>query len=77
MKKVLTGIVTSAKTKKTITVKVLSKVRHPKYLKYVTKLNKYHAHDEKMEAKEGSTVEIVACRPMSATKRWRLHRIVN
>jgi len=34
--------------------------------------NKYYAHDENNEAKVGDTVTIMACRRMSASKRFRL-----
>jgi small subunit ribosomal protein S17 len=38
----------------------------------VRKAKKYHAHDEKREARPGDRVEVMACRPYSKTKRWRL-----
>ncbi len=38
---------------------------------------KYHAHDEKGEAKQGDRVEIMSCRPLSKLKRWRLVRVVS
>jgi large subunit ribosomal protein L5 len=34
------------------------------------------AHDENNEAHEGDVVQIVEHRPMSARKRWALHKIV-
>jgi small subunit ribosomal protein S17 len=38
--------------------------------------NKYHAHDETNQAKEGDTVEIQEGRPISKTKAWTLTRVV-
>jgi small subunit ribosomal protein S17 len=75
-RRVLEGIVTSDKMAKTITVEVERTFKHEKYKKYVRKKKKYHAHDEKGEAKRGDKVEIRACRPMSRIKRWLLVRVV-
>jgi len=71
-KRKLTGVVVSDKTAKTIVVKVELKKMHPKYHKFVTNTNKFHAHDEKGDAKMGDTVTIVESRPRSALKRWEL-----
>ena len=70
------GVVTSDKMVKTITVEVVRTYRHPKYSKYIREKKKYHAHDEKGEAKRGDRVELMACRPMSKLKRWRLVRVI-
>lgn len=75
-RKVLVGIVASDKMQKTITVDVERKSKHPLYKKLVITHKKYHAHDEKEEAKIGDKVEIVECRPLSKTKTWRLSRII-
>jgi small subunit ribosomal protein S17 len=61
---------------KTITVAVERKVKHPIYGKFVKKTTKFHAHDEKNEAKPGDVVRIMETRPMSKTKRWRLVDII-
>ena len=68
----LQGVVVSDKMDKTIVVEVETHKRHAKYQKRVKYSNKYYAHDEKNEAKVGDTVTIMACRPLSATKRFRL-----
>ena len=68
----LQGVVVSDKMAKTIVVEVETHKRHPKYAKRIKYSNKYYAHDEKNEAKVGDTVTIMACRPLSATKRFRL-----
>lgn len=70
------GTVVSASALKTIVVKVDSMKAHPKYHKQFRVSRKYHAHDEKGVAKVGDKVKIVACRPLSATKCWRLDGIV-
>jgi small subunit ribosomal protein S17 len=46
MAKTLTGIVTSDKRDKTITVTVTSRETHPIYKKQYTVTRKYTAHDE-------------------------------
>ena len=75
-RRTLQGIVSSSSAAKTITVRVERLVRHPKYGKYIRTHTKVHAHDENGEAQVGDTVEVMACRPMSKLKRWRLVRIV-
>jgi small subunit ribosomal protein S17 len=70
------GVVASDKGDKTIKVVVAFQTRHPKYGKYLKRRTVLHAHDEKNEAKEGDTVEIAECRPLSKTKHHRLIRIV-
>ena len=49
----LTGRVVSDKMEKTVTVLVERKVKHPIYGKYVSRSQKYHAHDEKNEFHPG------------------------
>jgi len=70
------GVVASDKGNKTIKVVVEYQTRHPKYGKYLKRRTVLHAHDEKNEAKEGDTVELAECRPLSKTKHHRLLRIV-
>lgn len=71
-KKSLSGTVVSAKSEKTIVVKVERRFKHPVYSKFVTSSKKYHAHDEKGLAKEGDVVTIIESKPMSKLKRWAL-----
>jgi small subunit ribosomal protein S17 len=75
LRKIL-GVVASDKGHKTIKVVVNYQARHPKYGKYLKRRTVLHAHDERNEAKEGDTVEITECRPLSKTKHHRLLRIV-
>lgn len=73
---VLTGKVTSAKMEKTIVVEVQRLVQHPKYRRVVRISKKFYAHDETRQAKTGDVVRIVASRPLSKLKRWRLKEIL-
>ncbi len=75
LRKVRTGVVSSNKMDKTITVAVKWKEKHPIYGKFVNKTKKYHAHDEKNECNIGDTVTIMETRPLSKSKRWRLVEI--
>jgi len=75
-RKVREGIVVSDKMASTLVVAVNERVSHPRYGKTVQRTKKLYVHDEKNEAKIGDRVRIVECRPLSATKRWRLLEIV-
>ena len=75
-RKVYVGRVVSAKNDKTITVLVETYRKHPLYGKRVKYSKRFRAHDELNTAKEGDIVEIMETRPLSATKRFRLVKIV-
>jgi small subunit ribosomal protein S17 len=74
--KVRQGIVVSDKADKTITVRIDAARRHRKYEKIVRTSQTLHAHDESNDAHAGDTVTVRECRPLSATKRWRLVEVV-
>jgi small subunit ribosomal protein S17 len=76
-RRTLLGLVTSAKTPKTISVEVERTFRHRKYGKYLRKRKRYLVHDEEGAAREGDAVEITSTRPLSARKRWRLLRVIS
>lgn len=76
MHKRVIGVVTSDKMQKTRTVSVTEFFRHARYGKYLKRTLKFHVHDEKNESKAGDTVLIVEARPLSATKRWRLMKVL-
>ena len=76
LRKTKTGVVTSNKIAKTITVAVERKVKHPIYGKFVKKTTRFHAHDEKNECSIGDMVKIMESRPLSKTKRWRLVEVI-
>jgi len=50
--------------------------RHPLYKRVIRLTTKFKAHDETNDAHVGDTVLIEESRPLSATKRWRLVRVV-
>jgi small subunit ribosomal protein S17 len=70
------GVVVSDRMDKTVVVMVRRRIRHPVYGKEMVVGRKYHAHDEKNEARAGDTVRIVETRPLSKLKRWRLVEIL-
>jgi small subunit ribosomal protein S17 len=76
MARTLTGVVSSDKRDKTITVMITSRETHPIYKKQYTITRKYTAHDAKNEAHEGDKVMIAETRPISKTKTWSLVKIV-
>ncbi len=73
----IVGIVTSNKMQKTVVVSVSRRVRDARFHKYLTKRDRYKAHDEKNEYKIGDRVEIVETRPTSKDKRWRVARLID
>ncbi|MBD8679394.1 30S ribosomal protein S17 [Sphingomonas sp. CFBP 13720] len=76
-KRVLTGMIVSDKTDKTVVVKVERKVKHPLYGKIIRRSKKYHAHDEGNEYREGETVRIEETAPISKLKTWKVVERVN
>jgi small subunit ribosomal protein S17 len=74
--KTLTGTVVSSKMDKTISVAVERLIKHPTYGKYVRRTTRLLAHDEKNECREGDTVAISECRPLSRRKSWTLVRVL-
>jgi small subunit ribosomal protein S17 len=76
LKRTLTGIVTSDKMSKTVTVLVERKVKHPLLGKIVRVSKKYHAHDETNEFHPGDVVMIEECRPIAKTKSWRVAKLL-
>ena len=75
-KQVALGVVVSDKAAKSRRVEISRLVRHPKYGKYLRRKTICFVHDESDESKTGDKVEIIECRPMSKSKRWRLVRVV-
>lgn len=70
------GMVVSDKMSKTRVVAVTEHYKHPLYGKYLKRTQKFHAHDEAEDSKQGDTVLIVETRPLSKTKRWRLMKVL-
>lgn len=75
-RKVLTGLVTSAKMQKTVVVTVVRRVKSAEYKKYMSQRVKYKAHNERLEIGAGDRVEIIESRPLSKEKRWRVTRLI-
>jgi len=71
-RRILEGKVVSTKQDKTITVLVERRTMHPIYKKYIKKSAKFAAHDEANSAKDGDTVQIIECAPISKKKRFSL-----
>ena len=61
---------------KTLVVSVERLVKHKLYKKYIKQSKKYYAHDENNSYKNGDMVEIIATKPLSKTKRWRVLRLM-
>lgn len=76
LRKERTGLVTSDKMEKSITVSIERKVKHPMYGKFVKKTTKFIAHDENNDCNIGDTVRIMETRKLSKNKNWRLVEIV-
>jgi small subunit ribosomal protein S17 len=75
-RKTRTGEVISNSMNKTIVVRAVTRVPHPKFGKIVKQMKKFYAHDEQNEAKTGDTVRIMETRPLSKLKRWRLVEVI-
>jgi small subunit ribosomal protein S17 len=68
----LKGVVVKTAMKDTATVAVSRYVKHPKYKKYQTRTKKYLVHDPGNTVEVGQNVTIVACRPISKMKRFKI-----
>src|ERR1051325_4103291 len=75
-RKTRTGGGISRRMNKTIVVRTVTRVPHPKFGKIVKQMKKFYAHDEQNQAKPGDTVRIMETRPLSKLKRWRLVEVV-
>lgn len=72
----LTATVAGISGDKSVSVRVETKVRHPRYGKWVRRRTKLIVHDPANQAAIGDVVEIRPCRPISKRKSWRLVRVV-
>ena len=72
----LIGTVVSDKMSKTVVVLVETTTRHRLYRKILRRSKRYQAHDDRLEAKPGDRVRILATRPLSRHKRWRVAEIL-
>ena len=76
LRKTRTGIVVSDKMDKTVVVAIGDNVRHPLYKKIIKRTVKLKVHDENNECKKGDRVLVMATRPLSRDKRWRVANII-
>jgi len=72
----VTGKVVSNRMDKSAVVMIERRVKHPVYGKYIRRSTKLHIHDAENACREGDTVTIEQCRPLSRTKSWRLVEIL-
>ncbi len=70
------GTVVAARMAKTVMVQVDRLVQHPLYAKRVKQRNRFMAHDERGQCREGDRVLIIESRPLSRHKRWRVSRVL-
>jgi small subunit ribosomal protein S17 len=75
-RKTRVGEVISSGMNKTIVVRSVTRVPHPKFGKIVKQMKKFYAHDAENRAKNGDTVRIMETRPLSKLKRWRLVEVM-
>ena len=76
VRRAVRGSVISARMDKSITVLVVRQFKHPLYKKYIRRSTRLHAHDESNDCREGDTVLIEECRPLSKMKSWRVIRVL-
>ena len=70
----ISGVVTSNKMDKTVSVKIARRFRHRLYKKVIDRHNTVKAHDE-LGCEIGDQVLIVESKPISKTKRWVVEEI--
>lgn len=75
-RRLIEGIVTSSAMDKTIVVTVIRRIRDKHFHKFVNRKVKYRAHDENNDCHTGDRVELIASKPYSKTKRWRVVRTI-
>ena len=76
LRKTLLGTVVSDKMEKSVVVNIERRVPHPRYKRYYKRTNKVIAHDAENSCRTGDVVRVMATRPLSKTKRWRVYEIV-
>lgn len=74
-RKEFVGTVISDKMQKTVVVRIIRSVKHPKYGRTMKSCSKFKVHDEKGLAKIGDLVRIQETRPLSKDKYFRLLKV--
>jgi small subunit ribosomal protein S17 len=77
-RKVRTGVVTSDKMDKTVTVTLVRRYAHPVYGKQVTRSKKVKARNlaGDLGARAGDTVRVMETRPIAKTVSWRVTDVI-
>ncbi len=73
-RRLIQGVVTSSAMDKTVVVTVIRRIRDKHFHKFLNRKVKYRAHDETNSCNTGDRVELIASKPYSKTKRWRVVR---
>ena len=68
----IAGKVLSSKMDKTVSVLIERLIKHPIYGKYIRRSTKVMAHDPENIYKEGDSVSISPCKPISKNKSWKV-----
>ena len=68
----IVGKVISSKMDKTVSVLIERLIKHPIYGKYIRRSTKVMAHDPENLYKEGDSVSISPCKPISKNKSWKV-----
>lgn len=71
----LTGVVTSNKMEKTVSVRITRRFRHRLYKKVIDRHISIKAHDD-LGCDIGDLVKVVESKPISKTKRWVVEEIL-
>ena len=71
-KRIMQGTVISDKKAQPVTVLVERRIMHPVYKKFITKSKKFAAHDAENRCKQGDTVRIRECAPLSKSKSYEV-----
>ena len=75
-RKELIGVVRSKTGDKSVKVVYEYKIPHPLYKKEIRRKTTVHVHDEKNDSNVGDKVRIMATRPLSKLKRWRVTEVL-
>jgi len=75
-RKELIGVVRSKTGDKSVKVVYEYKTPHPLYKKEIRRKTTVHVHDEKNDSNVGDKVRIMATRPLSKLKRWRITEVL-
>tara|TARA_B100001248_G_scaffold501_2_gene314 strand:+ start:5648 stop:5920 length:273 start_codon:yes stop_codon:yes gene_type:complete len=75
-RKELVGFVRSKTGDKSVKVVYEYKIPHPLYKKEIRRKTTVHVHDESNDSNVGDKVRIMATRPLSKMKRWRVIKVL-